>query len=117
MEMLANRIRTRGTHPHAALFVCGAAIVLSACGTTAAQQSAAGPESHDLQPAGAISAGAFSLDYETAQHIGNVNTGAGSFSLDYDTARHLGQVHTGAGAFSLDYDTVRHIGWLPKAGE
>ena len=60
MEMLANIFRTRGTHASAASYVCGVAIVLSACGGTAAQQSAAG-------------AGSSSLDYDTAQHMGRLS--------------------------------------------
>jgi hypothetical protein len=40
----------------------------------------------------AAGAGASSLDYNTAQHLGRLNEGAGSSSLDYDTARHIGRV-------------------------
>lgn len=115
--MLANMIRTRGTHTRAASFVCGAAIFLSACGTTAAQQSAAGLESQNLRPAGQISTGSSSLDYNTAQNMGRLYTGAGSSSLDYDTAQHMGRLNTGAGSSSLDYDTALHTGRLQGLGE
>jgi hypothetical protein len=91
MEMLASKSGARGTHVRAASFVFGLAL-LSACGTTAAQQSAAGLESYDRGAQGQISAGSFSLDYDTARHMGQLNTGAGSFSLDYDTAQHIGRL-------------------------
>jgi hypothetical protein len=110
--MLANRIRTSGAHARVASLVCGVAVVLSACGTTVAQQSEAGLESYD-QARGQIAAGSFSLDYDTARHLGRLDTGAGSFSLDYDTAQHMGRLFTGAGSSSLDYDTARHMDRLP----
>jgi len=111
MEMLASKSGARGTHVRAASFVFGLAL-LSACGTTVAQQSAAGPESYDRGAQGQISAGSFSLDYDTAQHMGRLTTGAGSSSLDYDTTQHLSQLNTGAGSSSLDYETARHMGLL-----
>jgi molybdate transport system substrate-binding protein len=72
--MLTSKSGARGTHARAASFVFGLAL-LSACGTTAAQQSAAGPESYDRGAQGQISAGSFSLDYDTAQHMGRLTTG------------------------------------------
>jgi hypothetical protein len=88
------------------------AIVLSACGTTAAQ-SAIGPEPQGAAAEAQTSAGSFSLDYDTARHLGRVEAGAGSSSLDYNTAQHVGRLELGAGASSLDYDTARHMGRLP----
>lgn len=110
--MLASKSGARGTHVRSASFAFGLAL-LSACGTTAAQQSAAGPESYDRGAQGQISAGSFSLDYDTAQHMGRLTTAAaGSSSLDYDTTQHMGQLNTGAGSSSLDYDTARRMGLL-----
>jgi hypothetical protein len=111
--MNANTIRSRATRSSVAFFVCGLAIVLSACGAAAAQQSAMGPESHDAAAQAQTSTGSFSLDYDTAQHLGRVETGAGAFSLDYNTAQHMGRLEARAGSFSLDYDTARHTGRLP----
>jgi len=111
--MNANTIRSKATRTGMASFTCGIAIVLAACGATAAQQSAIGPESQATAAEPQTSAGSFSLDYDTAQHMGRLELGAGSSSLDYNTAQHIGRVEMGAGSFSLDYDTARHMGRLP----
>ncbi|TMF74806.1 MAG: hypothetical protein E6I18_12545 [Chloroflexi bacterium] len=111
--MNANTIRSKATRTGMASFTCGIAIVLAACGATAAQQSAIGPESQGAAAEPQTSAGSFSLDYDTAQHMGRLELGAGSSSLDYNTAQHVGRVEMGAGSFSLDYDTARHMGRLP----
>ena len=84
-------IRTKTARPAVASVVFVVAVVLSACGTTAAQQSVARSGSHDALAQGQVSAGSSSLDYDTLQHIGRLQVGVGSFSLDYDTARHIGR--------------------------
>jgi hypothetical protein len=108
--MNANTIRSKAAHAGMASFVCGMAVVLSACGATAAQQSDVSPESSDSATQAQTSAGSFSLDYSTAQHMGRLDGGAGSFSLDYSTAEHMGRFEQGAGSFSLDYSTAEHMG-------
>jgi hypothetical protein len=110
--MNANTNRTKASHPVIASFACGLAVVLSACGATAAQ-SVVSPESQDTAAQAQISAGSFSLDYNTAQNLGRLES-VGSFSLDYNTAQHMGRLEGGVGSFSLDYDTAQHLGWLEK---
>ena len=86
------------------------AVVLSACGATAAQELGARSGSRDALAQAQISAGSSSLDYDTLQHMGRLQVGVGSSSLDYDTAQHIGRLQLGVGSFSLDYDTARHMG-------
>jgi hypothetical protein len=132
--MNANTNRAKASHPVIASFACGLAVVLSACGATAAQ-SVVSPESQDTAAQAQISAGSFSLDYNTAQNLGRLESvgsfsldyntaqhlgrleSVGSFTLDYDTAQHMGRLEGGVGSFSLDYDTAQHLGWLEKMGK
>ena len=104
------QIRTKAARSAGASLVFVVAVVLSACGATAAQQLDARSGSHDALAQAQVSAGSSSLDYDTLQHIGRLQVRVGSFSPDYDTARHMGLVEVGAGSFSLDYDTARHMG-------
>ena len=115
--MNANTIRTKPTRPRLASFACGVAIVLSACGATAAQQSDASTGSTHAAAQAQISAGSFSLDYNTAQHLGRLEAGVGSSSLDYNTAQHMNRLEAGAGSSSLDYNTAQHMGLLEKERE
>jgi hypothetical protein len=112
---LANNIRTKTARSYIGSVAVGLAVLVSACGTTTASQSLGEPsdvarESTSSTTKAQISVG--SLDYDTAQHMGRLETGVGSSSLDYDTARHMGRLEIGAGSSSLDYDTARHIGRL-----
>ena len=104
------QIRAKAAGPAMASLVFVVAVVLSACGATAAQQLDARSGSHDALAQAQTSAGSTSLDYDTLQHIGLLQVGVGSYSLDYDTAQHIGRLQVGVGSFSLDYDTARHIG-------
>ena len=97
--MLVNTVARKSAHNQIASVALALAVFGSACGATAAQQSIAG-----------TGAGSFSVDYDTAQHLGRLDRGAGATSLDYDTARHLGRPDGGAGSTSLDYDTAQHMG-------
>ena len=103
-------IRTKTARPAVASVVFVVAVVLSACGATAAQQLDARSGSHDALAQAQTSAGSSSLDYDTLQHIGLLQVGVGSSSLDYDTLQHIGRLQVGVGSFSLDYDTAQHIG-------
>src|SRR3979490_2972131 len=109
-EQMNAQIRTKTARSAVAPGVFVVAVVLSACGATAAQQLDARSGSHDALAQAQISAGSSSLDYDPRQHMGRLQVGVGAFSPDYDTARHMGLVEVGAGSFSLDYDTARHIG-------
>jgi hypothetical protein len=70
------------------------AVFGSACGAAAGQQlraasgSAAGDSTSSTREA-QTGAGASSLDYNTAQHMGLLDMGAGATSIDYDTAQHM----------------------------
>ena len=101
------QIRTKTARSAVAPVVFVLAVVLSACGATAAQQLDARSGSHDAL---AQAAGSSSLDYDTLQHIGRLQVGVGSSSLDFDTLQHMGRLQVGVGSFSLDYDTARHMG-------
>jgi hypothetical protein len=118
-KMLANSTGLKAPRSHGAslVFSVGLAVVLLSCGTTASQQSLDGPrdfgrDSDGPAEAAQISAGSFSLDFDTANHVGRIDVGAGSFLLDYDTAMHMGRLDVVPGSFSLDYDTARHMGRL-----
>jgi hypothetical protein len=111
-QMSANMSRTTANRVVVASVVCGMAIALSAWGSTAAQESSVSSGSQGASVQG-ISAGSFSLDYDTAKHMGLLRAGPGSLSVDYDTARHMGRLEAGIGSSSLDYDTARHTGRLP----
>ena len=104
------QIRTKAARPAGASLVFVVAVVLSACGATAAQQLDARSGSHDALAQAQVSAGSSSLDYDTLQHIGRLQVGVGSSSLDFDTLQHMGRLQVGVGSFSLDYDTARHMG-------
>jgi hypothetical protein len=111
--MLENMIRTDGARARIVSVATALALVVSACGATAAQTPLGEPsdvarDSTNSTAETQISAG--SLDYDTAQHMGRLGVGAGSSSLDYDTAQHMGRLGVGAGSSSLDYDTARHVG-------
>jgi hypothetical protein len=95
--MLVNIVTARAPRSQLACVAVALAVLGSACGTTVAQGSSSG--TGDLTVASTSSAG-------------QVATSAGSFSVDYDTALHLGLLREGAGATSLDYDTARHTGRL-----
>jgi ABC-type enterochelin transport system substrate-binding protein len=111
-EQMNAQIRAKATRPAMASLVFVVAVVLSACGATAAQQLDARSGSHDALAQGQTSAGSSSLDYDTLQHIGQLQVGVGSSSLDYDTLQHMGQLQVGVGSSSLDYDTLQHMGRL-----
>ena len=104
------QIRTKAARSAGASLVFVVAVVLSACGSTAAQQLDARSGSHDALAQAQVSAGSSSLDYDTLQHIGRLQVGVGSSSLDFDTLQHMGRLQVGVGSFSLDYDTAQHIG-------
>ena len=104
------QIRAKAAGPAMASLVFVVAVVLSACGATAAQQLDARSGSHDALAQAQNSAGSSSLDYDTLQHIGRLQVGVGSSSLDFDTLQHMGRLQVGVGSFSLDYDTARHLG-------
>ena len=112
--MFVNTVYKKASRSLGASVALALAVVVSACGATAAQQSLGAQSDLASDSAGSatqavVSAGSFSLDYDTVQHMGTVQVGAGSFSLDYNTAAHLGRLSEGAGSFSLDYDTARHV--------
>jgi hypothetical protein len=95
-EMFANGLRTKVARGHAASLAVGAVLALSACGATVAAQSQGGQSDRVERATEAQgSAGASSLDYDTAKHIGRLETSAGSFLLDYDTAKHMGRIDAG----------------------
>jgi curli biogenesis system outer membrane secretion channel CsgG len=113
--MLENIIRTDRARARIVSVATALALVVSACGATAAQTALGEPEdvardSTNSTVETQISAG--TLDYDTARHMGRLDVGVGSFSLDYDTAQYLGRLEAGVGSSSLDYDTARHIGTL-----
>jgi hypothetical protein len=116
-EMNETTIRTKSTRLGLASFACGVVAVLSACGATAAQQSDASTGSTHAAAQAQISAGSSSLDYNTAQHLGQLVAGVGSTSLDYNTAQHMNRLEAGAGSSSLDYNTAQHMGLLENERE
>src|SRR5437879_12265894 len=99
--MNANTTRSKATRTGMASFTCGIAIVLAACGATAAQQSAIGPESQAAAAEPQTSAGSLLLDYDTAQHIGRLVLRDGSASLVYNLAQHVGGAEMDAGSYVL----------------
>jgi len=78
--MLENTIHTHIARARIVFIATALALVVAACGATAAQTNSTAETQ--------ISAG--TLDYDTARHMGQLEAGVGSSSLDYDTARHIG---------------------------
>src|SRR3981081_66896 len=104
------QIRTKTARSAVATVAFVLAVVLSACGSTAAQQLDARSGSHDALAQAQVSAGSSSLDYDTLPHISRLQVVVWSSSLDFDTLQHMGRLQVGVGSFSLDYDTAQHIG-------
>jgi hypothetical protein len=111
---LENIIRAAAPRARTVSVATALAIAVTACGATAAQSPLGDPgdASRGMTDSTVDTISAGTLDYDTARHIGRVETGAGSFSLDYETARHMGRLEVSVGSFSLDYDTARHIGTI-----
>jgi len=92
--MFVNTVTRKRAHLQIASVALALIVFGSACGTAAGQQLRAAPgngagDSTSSTVEAQTAAGSFSLDYNTAQHLGLLDVGAGATLIDYDTAQHM----------------------------